>query len=762
MRIFCAVIVLFCLVLSPATAQYGDDGLVWTWPITAEKVPFLEPLAMVGNPLPTGMVWSDDGKYLAIGTTRETKVYRSEDVTWTPLTIPAAGIPVFNEFGELVVGGKRWDVKTGLVMGDVLPPDERILSPSGQIEALPRREGTENFLDLVKSSGETVTLNFGEEKSFRQIVFSPDEKTALLLLFYHYAQLWDIERGVPISEAWLPIGPEIAAAKFSTDGQLAITASAFYSPYGASFENVTVVDVKTGLIVAESSFDDIVFSPNGELFAFTTGEVVEVWSDHKIGEFSPESEGLMDVSYAFHPSGYFLAVAVENINTREVVYKVYIDEEANELSVYEYDESHWDYSFPGRLVHYSSRGSFLIAADSSLFIWQGVNDSLVAKVPIEGTASEVKTNVSNTLLLVTSSLESGEEFQTVYELNSGQALMQVSTEAIVSPDFSQAAYWQDGTVHIADIHGGQTELDLINPYLGELTEFNPVLNMAVFSERGAYDFWTGEWVFGEYLGGAADWIKFSEDGSRFAIGDGLNPQHIEVRETAAPDTLIQTFEIPDVEGGEWQLSPAGTMLYRSIPSCGWAIEYRFWSVDLGIEILSGPSCSLPSYQFTQADNQLLRAEGNSVFTFDLTEITYEAIAERRFGATQHDWALGNPPIYGGTQRFEVSDSETYFALGTWRRDESMLPPYAISYDVAVYETEMVLGDAQQELTSPVLTIPESYAALFSPDERMLLTEDSLWDITTATRLIDLPTIQTAVFSPDSALLVAALDSEVVV
>jgi hypothetical protein len=165
--------------------------------------------------------------------------------------IPEHGDIAFSAAGELVINGQRWNTQSGELLGAYEPPAPTTASPSREIVAQAVERDGQTVVELHKADGDVTTLALGSDYGFRDIVFSPDEQYAALVLSnpatrrVPAVQLWSIDDGTFIADLpqWLETLETVA---FHADGKLLITTATTDALYGGMTVVVEIWDVHTG------------------------------------------------------------------------------------------------------------------------------------------------------------------------------------------------------------------------------------------------------------------------------------------------------------------------------------------------------------------------------------------------------------------------------------------------------------------------------------------------------------------------------------
>jgi len=297
-------------------------------PITPENVDRLQQLAIWGKGRVEQLVYSPDGKYLAVGTTAGVWLYDAEalelerfiqtesEVLEMAFVPDSTTLTAHLEGDVKGRGGKtimRWSVNTGERVGQwevgVRNLWRVVFAPDGKILASVLEDGQVGLWDI--ESGRLLAA-LGVDSDPRKLIgapaFSPDGKLLASEGPNLTIRLWDVETGnivrtVSGHDDAQMVHPTVNHLTFSPDGTLL-----------SSEADVTRIwQVETGelLHTLKGRARGPVFSPDGHLLA-TDGEesVVQLW-DVKSGQLlrtlSGHSHGIINL--AFSPDGSTLASA---------------------------------------------------------------------------------------------------------------------------------------------------------------------------------------------------------------------------------------------------------------------------------------------------------------------------------------------------------------------------------------------------------------------------------------------------------------------
>jgi len=773
MRVAGLFLCLVFLLTAPLAAQEQypiPDDLQSITPGNADQ---LQPLASIGGILPGGLVWSPDGALLAVGTLVDVRLYNASDFESSPLVIPDYGETIFNAAGELMVNGQRYDTQTGELLGasQVLPAAP-ITSPSGNIVVRMRQQDGHLVVELDKTDGEVILLHPGAGYDFKQIVFSPDEQfAALILTFYPAAspsaavQLWNVQAGDLVAD--LPLSLEVLdTIAFHADGKLLVTAVTTNAPYGGIFADVQLWDGRTGENIGPSNYSylPVRFSPDGQLLAFMTSQGIALWTDHEIGllQFTSYSEaGLVPI--VFSPDGGTIAtVSGQEILLWDVNSKQPPDAPRKTLTT---EAGIID-------LLYSPDGTLLasIEAGGIIEVWNTQIDAPHTRLSAADQISDVQFSPDGRLLRV--SVYGGH--RSIWDLQSGEKKVTFPRGAALNNDWSRVAYWDDSIVRLMETDTGQeTELAVLSTFLGNVAAFSPTAERVIFagSELRMYDLHDGEQVFSEPIGERLPWVEFSMNGDRFVTGVSPavygrgDPLTLNVRDTQNPQSIIARLEIPN-GGRNWLLSPDGHYLSYLNMACGdgGGGYHELWDAETAhlLSIWSpGGTCGPYTHVFSPDGLLLLVGWDFDVGILDIDRLIEEA------ASVDNDYLWtpakeGGIFYYPGNQLDNLTLSSdgsrlaitiaTYTQFGEGKPEEN--------YRVEVFQIPDASAHVENEtLLETAVRIPDARWVTFSPDNQWLLTDNGFWNAVTGNQLAHVSS-RIAAFSPDGAVLSTVIENGV--
>jgi WD40 repeat protein len=711
-------------------------------------------LASIGGALPGNLVWSPDGKRLAVGTSRGTLIYDATDLQKQPLKVNGDGQVYFVTNTELSSGNGYWDVKTGQqIPNDQLSTIKPRLSPSGKIEIITRQSEEALHIDLKRQNGRTTTLAIDCAYDLQDIVFNPDETFAALAISESNSefasitfQLWNIETGALIAN--LPQSFEIIdKLEFHADGKLLITATHTDAIYGGPFDNVTIWDGRTGKAIGSGGLP-LVYSPNNQFFAFVGGSGVLLWSDHEIGTLETNYYNSENSSPpVFSPDNH--SIAVPGIDT---VLLWSLDHEAIAEKP--------DFTFPangGTEFAYSPDGKVLVAQGdaTTITVWDLSTGIKQQTFTTEEPMSLMGFSADGQLLRAENSNR-----QIFWDVQTGAVLASTPGWTGLNADWSRAAYWKGGDVVVVNVQtSNQTVLPAISPYFGRIVGFSPTAEWAMFEgeQLQGYDLAAGKWVFTSEIENASHQIAFTPDGQYFIDQFEARPftgdSHptLQYWSTSAPDKPLSTTETDNSVGD--LLSPDGNLISNLGRGAGCddggGGSYQLQDAHTGLEIayLGQYGCGPYSHAFTPDSKWVIVGWTSEITLIDLKD-TVQSKHMNLHTISPDSYFMQVP----ASRSIVISQNGRWFAVSL-EIPTPDAPEDQPTYRVDVFDLRQIIGsDGKITPTAPVLSILDTRTAFFSPDDRYLLTDSGFWNLQTGKQVANI-SASVAAFNPAGTLLV---------
>ena len=241
----------------------------------------------------TSVVFSPDGQMLASGgrdyTVRLWNVATSELIRTLEEHQDVVNSVAFSPDGQMLVSGSNdstiqlWKVSTGELVrtfeGHQHVVNSVAFSPDGSMLV---SGSYDNTIRLWEVTTGTHTRTFPGAGKVTCVAFSPDG--SMLASTSDTVQLWKVSTGNPIhisaDDLTEHVG-DFTSVAFSLDGKTIAVGS--YGNYGWRHEDtLSLWDVSTGrrirTVKDETTVTNVVFSPDGEKIASTSGRAIELWS----------------------------------------------------------------------------------------------------------------------------------------------------------------------------------------------------------------------------------------------------------------------------------------------------------------------------------------------------------------------------------------------------------------------------------------------------------------------------------------------------
>ncbi|MBZ0288116.1 MAG: hypothetical protein K8I30_10920, partial [Anaerolineae bacterium] len=209
-----------------------------------------------------------------------------------------------------------------------------------------------------------------------------------------------------------------------------------------------------------------------------------LWSDHKIGEFrfTPDYRAGQPADFQFSPDNLTLAATS---NDGILLWNIggEFDLEPDQLLPTEAGVYN---------LRYTPDGKFLIAleADGNIEIWDA--DSGERQRHITAGTNLYLLDISPDGRWLRGLTSAGNE-AIVWDIHTGQEQVRLPRGAVLNSDWSYAAYWDAGTVHVRHMPTTQdTALSIIPDYLGAVSGFDAEAGQVIFSGHAEpFDLLTG-------------------------------------------------------------------------------------------------------------------------------------------------------------------------------------------------------------------------------------------------------------------------------
>jgi WD40 repeat protein len=488
--IFCG----FVLSTIAVTGQTVDTPI-----ITVDNANQLTPVASVESGYLGAMAWSNDGKWLAVGTSQDSvHVLQADNLGVPPLQL-AGGLDVLFHptNAQLVSGGTVWDIESQQILFQFGAADYRHFSPDGQYLVTARRgRGFAQFTLLRMPTREVVnTFRVDTPQGFQQIVFSADS-TRYALVFRSadpteqgnsFVQVRETATATLLATLEADYS-ELSAVVFSNMDQY-LVADNFEHGYSAMPAKVIIWDIALQSRLREfDTYDrNALLSPNRKwmfipdhleplIMALDSGQTMhvlvgnlqlDVWS----AVFSQDSQYLA-VPYWQSESRFGIALwTLEPIT--DVREPVTFFPEFRLRANY---TSNFGFSADSRTL--------AVAYDEQTILWDIETRDIQQTITDSGKISAIP---DTTYLLIGT--------YSVWDINTATLINRTSVDnGLLSPNRQQVATLSTDTLRVVDvISGEETVLPVLHDYLGPVARLDAANDIGVFGQEqlSAYDLNTG-------------------------------------------------------------------------------------------------------------------------------------------------------------------------------------------------------------------------------------------------------------------------------
>ncbi|MBA3867862.1 MAG: WD40 repeat domain-containing protein, partial [Anaerolineae bacterium] len=628
----------FMLVLVlPVAAQEGYPLPDDLQPMTVENAAQIKLLASVGGLLPGSLSLSHDGKRLIVNTSAGLQLYDLTQPQQSPIKLANVSYAYFGKNDQIVANGHDIDEHTGEQVESTAVPASSIPDSTNNTKVKVRTKNGEVIIDVKKASGKTVSLHMNSSDSFNEIVFSPDEQYAVLVMTYTIddyilsrMSFWNMESGKHITD--LDNLDMLKDVSFRGDGKL-IVATAYYD--GGAADTVAIWDGHTGERIGPmgSAEGVVYFSPDNKLMMIFIGRHIEMWTDHLLGSleylgYSGEEGG---PPFAFSPDGKtFVKTGVKQLELWDVPVDSIPD--APRLVIPTADTI--------ERLYYSPDGSLLISVEwKKIEVWDartGAKLSLFTSA-IESSSSAPIFSADGHFARATI-----DDNIQIWNVKQAKLIGTLPNRANFSADGLRAAYWEGGTVHVLDIRSNQqTDLKVIENYLGSVLGFNPTQRLAIFSGQdfaALYDLRTGQEVLRKTVDETFKNAVFNADASYFVTRSNLSTT--DRSNYRATINLWHTDDFQDpisqadasYRGRDLLLSPDGKLLSGLEGACGdgGGGAHFMWNTQTGVESLNyyGGTCGPNSQIFSPDSKWLLVGWDGELDMLDVNTILKETVSDK--------------------------------------------------------------------------------------------------------------------------------------
>lgn len=721
--------------------------------ISIDNAPQIQQLSSIGGELQGRLVWSPDNIHLAVGTSVGIQVYDSQNLDTPPIQIDVAGINFnFNEVGEIVVDDQRWDIMTGEILADV-EQDNRIFSPGG-IEVIINQVDEQTEIMIIKPDNASITIPTAHD--FDDIVFSPDEQFALLILqvsdIYHeyeIIQLWNIEDGIIIADLPQNLG-SFGTVTFFADGNLLLTTS--YTD-GGMFDEAVVWDGHTGERLNNRAYPPAIFSPDGELLALTGGGIT-LWSNRELGMLTYPSEDWSGYGMQFSPDSHTIATQ----RTRAILLWDVSNEQVSEDPYLIFET---ETVING--LFYSLDGHYLasIERDGIAEVWDAQTGMRQARLDVEGDFSHRGVKFSPDGRFLRARDNTGNVYFLDIETDTTR-IVELPLSAIINSDWTQAVYWDEGIVRIVALETGEaSEIEIIADYFGNIIGFSADSGLIMFegdSIRG-YDLYSADKVFEQAISeNHRVNLQFNDDGSQFlfssrsqvwGMGESPSAEIWEVSNWTAPLSVFNDSQ----PSGSLLFSPDNHYISELWSACGdgGGGDFIVWDAHTG-ERLQAPrlmECGPYGQVFTPDAEWLIINWNTSILLLKIDEVSSQS--PENDGWTPASKGLFYNNLSYPLRQITVSLDSTVLALHLSAGSPYEAPIAEYSQIELFHLSDLLDSNNQTTYGLESIVIPNATQTLFSPDSRYILTDNGFWDAQTGEQVASISST-IASFNPDGSIL----------
>lgn len=723
--------------------------------ISVDNASQIQELSSIGGALRGRLVWSPDNIHLAVGTSVGIQVYDSQDLDIPPIQIDVAGMTfIFNESGEIVVDGQRWDIATGEILADrntnlINTPLYSVnQTAEGRVAVINRPDDT------------TVTMPVAEGYELLDIMYSPDTYYALLTFtlvgedpyIYGYVELWNMEDSQLITS--FPQAGNMErpySLVFSANGDLIVMTISLE-------ENATAVfiwDGRTGELLTSQEWVFFTrYSPDENLLALVDSGGISLWSNRELGTIHRSSEAWRPDLMVFSPDSHTIATPLNN--------SIVLWDISSELIPEEYYLRIDTQDYITELM-YSPDGRYLasIEREGIAEVWDAQTGMRQARLNVEGDFTHRGVKFSPDGRFLRARDNTGDVYFLDIETDTTR-IVELPLSAIINDDWSQAVYWDEGIVRIVSLDSGETsEIEIIPDYFGNIIGFSSESGLVMFSgdNISGYDLYSAEKHFEHAIPENSYYqMQFNSDGTKFILISHSRyniEDFIEIWDTNNWMEAIASLTETGFLGYEFLYSPDNRYISELRGNCGegGGGYQHLWDAQTGerIPILGTGGCGPFDHTFTP-DGEWLIVAWDTTLQFSYLD---EAIEQARTNNNLYTYELSTSVYYRNSNYrihgINLSSDAEYLAVHLadvpfYETPEAPEPKIDIFHFSDILETENYIAESLV-----IASIPNATQALFSPDSRYILTDNGFWAAQTGEQIASISgTI--ASFNPDGNLL----------
>jgi WD40 repeat protein len=720
--------------------------------ITPENAAALTLLESAGSELPVSVSFSPDGRYILATTTDRTLVYSAEDPDAEPRIFP------FNEFtfdrnGNLVIGNERWNLNTGLSFG--VPPSLTVVRDAA---------GGPAVIEVVKPGGGTMRVQTVITEPITRMVVNDaftvlavatdgdDQKSIAPTVYLYRTASSRLIAALPQMSS-----DQVSALFFTLWGDSSVLVAESMDMYNGVEGSIALYDAATGVLLPQFSGHmtaPVTMTQDGAFAYEIEGKIVYGISN-KINSFSYDGIPYNGEDIALAISDVGIAILSRERTLRFAPFD--IEGELGNFITPKMDLR--AFGAPYFLGHHLA-----LTGHGIFYIWDlSSADAKPRLIEIESAPAQAASFPQISPDFTRYSYEADGRIY-VRDAVTQELLAGLPDSAIVSPDWSRAAYWDGAVLTVDDFAAEQDYLHEVNPrHLGKVADFEN--GYAAFIDEAL------QVVDVDSTDGHADTVTIdgSFDGAYFfhngacivTVGSGEDRSPIVTIHSTNHDAACEeaTYSLASYIDSAF-VTPNGRYLVGYNIVCGsvyWMPETRVFPlkgyVDTGLQTnFSIYACGANSIAFSHDETTVYIANSSPVLRGTKSFSPDKVIGEQDLEALL---------IYADP----VEDSFAIISGVFLSPDEEKIAIYVEDSHVADWVQERYIeifavsdlkpGTLRRDVR-PLQTIPDATVAYFSPDGRYVVTDQGLYGIESVNQTTAVNGTISA-FSPDSQVLATYQD-----
>jgi WD40 repeat protein len=779
--------------------------------ITPDNASEIILLSHMGSPAQGQIAWSPGGQTIGVGTSAGVSLIDASSGQVARKIESGYTDVEFNATGDVLAsGGVLWQVETGeklLTVEDTTSVNSSF-SPGGNFYVTSEAVGDEVTLKLWNvREPHTSPLRFdlGIVEFYDGVVFNPDETTMAVklrtpLFSYHVAavQLWEVASGKQIA-LMNHDGDAFKQVEFSPDGHWLVTWDEYSGPKGF-YGSVRLWDGHTGkFIFGESSPSGGMFNSDSSQLAFNE----EIYLLNKFQRIDLHLGAYFTKKVLFSPQGNFLGW----IDSKQVYLwdSRQLSKPPITFEIREWGEFVREMAFSPdeRFIAVKEWGNLLRvwSTQTGEEVWSRHADIFPSAQP--GIPVMIDLNFTPDAQLLWERYPDGQV--RFWNTSNGDPALILPRNAVISPDVTLAAYWDDGLIKLLDIQAKTwREIPIIEDYVGETLALHPATEQIAFFENEdvhIYDIHTqsiSSIVPIDFSVSSVE-ASFSPDGHQFLYyaifsvpGRRGEISIAGVPRDLPPTSLIDMSVVVDISSFPVEtfvlrhtfanpvfrpdgLQVVTTPYYESPP--GWDGSIQVWNATNGEILGEWLVQGISAEQIFSPDGRFLLTgtHSGSVRLWDIDETLIQKIPIR----SGSQWIEGitrtiirnnrTLSTFSQVKKISFSPDSQWMSVDIFehKNRNSGIMQAEIVY---VWKVEDVLAESEVESREDENTwlIEGMQTAGFNPDGSLLATKAidsntlSLWDTATREEVAVLPGDALVAFSPDGDLLAVQSSEGVVI